>query len=162
MSFPIPSLVKYKNDYFFAYSRTKNNNVKLLTANADKYSGCPSESNLEIVESNYPIIEFNGGNYVLTKQGVISCRTGDVINSRDIKLAFMNVRHPFINHVLSRITIYRGDKDLRFEFKGRLSYAGVSMFQMLKSYDPCGYSLENYKYNEDKKVTTWSCWASCD
>lgn len=79
------SVVKYKDDYYFVYGRTKNNRIKMLDMNGKRYSGTPSENKVSSRPKKFKEFIYNDVIYTKTLIGYIS-QNGKLITSNEYEL----------------------------------------------------------------------------
>tara|TARA_R110000851_G_scaffold37097_1_gene96104 strand:+ start:188 stop:478 length:291 start_codon:yes stop_codon:yes gene_type:complete len=79
------SVVKYKDDYYFVYGRTKNNRIKMLDMNGKRYSGTPSEEKVSSRPKKFKEFIYNEVIYTKTLIGYIS-QNGKLITSPEYEL----------------------------------------------------------------------------
>ena len=152
-------LVSYKDEYYLFYGLTKNGNCKLLRADLSKYSGTPGLNKLVIVRE-LPLAEYNGHTYALTKQGIISCSTGNVMESYDIWLSFVHSDDILYDDIIENTTHKLVDRWNTFTYNGYCSSEMAGVIQAKLNYAPQGYGFYDYKYVNG--ITTWKCSHSCD
>ena len=77
-------IVKYKDKTYLWYGKAKNGGAKMLTMSGKKFSGTPSKNKLIIVLKKLKHVEFNGHKYVLFRNNIHSCTSGNLVTSKAI------------------------------------------------------------------------------
>jgi hypothetical protein len=80
--------VKYKGNTYLWYGKSKLGHARLLKSDGTKYSGTPTKDKLVVLHKKLQHRDFNGHKYVMTKQGVFSCTTGNPVINPDITKLF--------------------------------------------------------------------------
>ena len=75
------SVVTYNNNTYLFLGLNKSNKSRLLKIDLSKYSGTPSPDKLNFLYRT-PVREFNGHLYSMTKHGVISLTTGEIMSDK--------------------------------------------------------------------------------
>jgi hypothetical protein len=76
-------VVKYNGKIYLWYKTNNAGFAQLINEHGIKFTGTPNPAKLEVLKE-LPCVEFNGHNYVITKQGVYSCTTGDKVTHPEI------------------------------------------------------------------------------
>jgi len=90
------NVVKYNDQVYLHYRNNPIGLAQLIDQKGNKFPGTPSPDKLVVMKSDYFVTEYNGHNYVMTKQGIFSLTSGNKIESSaifrifDFEICLMN------------------------------------------------------------------------